>query len=209
MTIKETANLLHIKEHVLRYWEEELGLDIKRNEMGYREYGSRDIEMFKKIHSLRSQGVGLREIRDGITVARDNATPDNAAPDNASPKDDCSQAGDADAPSLPDEIKVVDFKTAQLQSLMNKIVANAFHENRDILVSSIMDELINKNKKSITSSLRGELTEDVMKQIDIILREQEERDEARFRRLDEAIRNLQDARSEAAATRSKKRLFKR
>jgi DNA-binding transcriptional MerR regulator len=193
MTIKETANLLHIKEHVLRYWEEELGLEIKRNEMGYREYGDRDIEMFKKIHNLRGQGIGLKEIRDGITAARENVKPDDVT----------------NTASLPDEIKVVDFKTAQLQSLMNKIVANAFHENRDILVSSIMDELINKNKKIITSSLRGELTEDVMKQIDIILKEQEERDEERFRRLDETIRNLQDARLEAAATRSKKRLFKR
>jgi hypothetical protein len=72
-----------------------------------------------------------------------------------------------------------------------------------------MDELVNKNKKIITSSLRGELTEDVMKQIDIILKEQEERDEARFRKLDETIRNLQDARLEVAAARNKKRLFKR
>jgi DNA-binding transcriptional MerR regulator len=219
MTIKETANLLHIKEHVLRYWEEELGLEIKRNEMGYREYGDRDIEMFKKIQNLRSQGVGLKEIRDGITAARENAKPDERTTEstaqgdttlgNTSTGDACGQTEIANAASLPDEIKVVDFKTAQLQSLMNKIVANAFHENRDILVSSIMDELVNKNKKIITSSLRGELTEDVMKQIDIILKEQEERDEARFRKLDETIRNLQDARLEVAAARNKKRLFKR
>jgi sugar-specific transcriptional regulator TrmB len=99
---------------------------------------------------------------------------------------------------------------------MNKIVANAFRENKDILVSSIMDELventsefISRNKKNITASLRGELTEDVMKQIDVILREQEERDEARFRRLDETIRQLQSAKSEVAATRSKKGIFRR
>ena len=32
--ISETAKLVQVEPHVLRYWEEELGLSIKRNEMG-------------------------------------------------------------------------------------------------------------------------------------------------------------------------------
>jgi DNA-binding transcriptional MerR regulator len=179
MTIKETAKLLDIKEHVLRYWEEELNLSISRNDMGYREYSDRDIEMFRKIAALRKQGVGLKEIHDGINKAR----PDESNNTNES---------NTELNEL-NELKIVDFQAAQLQSVMNKIVANAFRENRHI----------------ITSSLRGELTEDVMKQIDVIMREQEERDEARFRKLDETIRQLQSARSEVAATRAKRHLFRR
>ena len=34
--ISETAKLVQVEPHVLRYWEEELGLSIKRNEMGHR-----------------------------------------------------------------------------------------------------------------------------------------------------------------------------
>ena len=36
MTIKEAAKKLHVEAHVLRYWEDELKLDIKRNAQGHR-----------------------------------------------------------------------------------------------------------------------------------------------------------------------------
>ena len=38
MTIKEAAKKLHVEAHVLRYWEDELKLDIKRNAQGHRYY---------------------------------------------------------------------------------------------------------------------------------------------------------------------------
>ena len=84
---------------------------------------------------------------------------------------------------------IVDFKAAQLQTLMNKIVANAFRENKSML----------------TNAIRSEITEDVMKQMDVIIREKEEREEARFRRLDESLRQIQRANEEVAATRTKRR----
>ena len=31
--ISDAANLLHVESHVLRYWEEELELEVPRNEM--------------------------------------------------------------------------------------------------------------------------------------------------------------------------------
>ena len=35
-TISEAAKVMEVEPHVLRYWEEELGLDISRNSMGHR-----------------------------------------------------------------------------------------------------------------------------------------------------------------------------
>ena len=37
-SISEAARLLEVENHVLRYWEEELGLTIPRNELGHRYY---------------------------------------------------------------------------------------------------------------------------------------------------------------------------
>jgi deoxyribose-phosphate aldolase len=37
-----------VESHVLRYWEEELHLPIKRNELGHRYYTKEDVELFKK-----------------------------------------------------------------------------------------------------------------------------------------------------------------
>jgi DNA-binding transcriptional MerR regulator len=226
MTIKEASKALDIKEHVLRYWEEELNLTISRNDMGYRDYNKRDIDMFKQIIRLRNQGVGLKDIRDAITKYQNTYTQTQSSTDisdeasandtTASLPSGMSDESSANKADVPDEIKIVDFKTAQLQSVMNKIVANAFRENKELITASLRDEFtenivefFNQNKKYITSTLRGQLTEDVMKQIDIILSEQEARDEARFKKLDATIRELQSARSEAAATQTKKRLFKR
>ena len=51
--ISETAKLVQVEPHVLRYWEEELGLSIKRNEMGHRYYTDKDLEIFQKIKELK------------------------------------------------------------------------------------------------------------------------------------------------------------
>lgn len=61
--ISETAKLVQVEPHVLRYWEEELGLSIKRNEMGHRYYTDKDLEIFQKIKELKKQGFQLKTIR--------------------------------------------------------------------------------------------------------------------------------------------------
>ena len=53
--ISETAKLVQVEPHVLRYWEEELGLSIKRNEMGHRYYTDKDLEIFQKIKELKKR----------------------------------------------------------------------------------------------------------------------------------------------------------
>ena len=91
-----------------------------------------------------------------------------------------------------DEDKVVDFKQAQLQSVMNRVIATALRENKDI-----------------TTSIKEEVTADVMRQFDAVMREKEEREEARYRRLDTVLREIQQANAEVAATKTKKGIFKK
>ena len=47
--ISEAAGLVQVETHVLRYWEEELGLPIKRNKLGHRFYTGSDVEFFKEV----------------------------------------------------------------------------------------------------------------------------------------------------------------
>ena len=47
--ISDAAKQVKVEAHVLRYWEEELELPVKRNEMGHRFYTEEDIEQFRKI----------------------------------------------------------------------------------------------------------------------------------------------------------------
>ncbi len=254
--IKEATKRLGIEAHVLRYWEEELGLEIKRNSMGHRYYDEKDIRMFGEIKRLRDEGISLKEIRTSIErmkvkgIKEEKITEDadikdadarnihkkDADTENINTKeadtqniniknvistekirntDGIKSGNDTEEKKNEHDIKggseicvvdksgfdeesgkdnrekdnIVDFKAAQLQTLMNKIVANAFRENKSML----------------TNAIRSEITEDVMKQMDVIIREKEEREEARFRKLDESLRQIQRANEEVAATRTKRR----
>lgn len=222
--IKDATKRLGIEAHVLRYWEEELGLEIKRNSMGHRYYDEKDIRMFGEIKRLRDEGISLKEIRTSIErmkvkEAKEADTQNNIKNVISAEKirntDGIKAGNDTEEKKNEHEIKggseicvvdksgfdeesgkdnkekdnIVDFKAAQLQTLMNKIVANAFRENKSML----------------TNAIRSEITEDVMKQMDVIIREKEEREEARFRKLDESLRQIQRANEEVAATRTKKR----
>lgn len=61
--INEAAKEVHVEPHVLRYWEEELGLPIKRNEQGHRIYTQEDVDRFIRIKDLKDQGLQLKAVR--------------------------------------------------------------------------------------------------------------------------------------------------
>lgn len=67
--INEAAKEVHVEAHVLRYWEEELELPIKRNPQGHRIYTQEDIDRFLKIKSLKDKGLQLKAVK---TVLSDN-----------------------------------------------------------------------------------------------------------------------------------------
>lgn len=188
MSIKEAAEQLKVEPHVLRYWEDELGLEIKRNNMGHRYYTEQDIRMFREIQKLKQNGLSLKDIKAGI----DKRRKDEPAKGEVESKSVNETADRSDDNSRDKDIKVVDFKLAQVQAAMNKIVANALRENKDI----------------ITTSIKSEITADVMRQFDAVMREKEEKEEARFRKLDEVLRQMQLANAEVAATKPRG-LFRR
>ena len=61
--ISEAAKKVHMESHVLRHWEEELGLKIGRTEMGHRYYTEEDIRLFNCIKELKEQGMLLKELK--------------------------------------------------------------------------------------------------------------------------------------------------
>lgn len=233
MSIKEAAKELHVEAHVLRYWEDELKLEIKRNSMGHRYYDERDIRMFQEVQELKAKGFALKDIRMGIekqkkavqgglrTENADRQEPAGSAEQEvkrepvreqqqissqgqkSEPLQQAEESGqepvsrcekDAEGAehrgqAISEDIKVVDFKLAQMQTTMNRIVANALRENKDI----------------ITSALKSEITTDVMRQFDTVMRERAEWEEERFRKLDTLLRQIQQSNAEVAAAREKRR----
>ena len=74
--ISDAANMVKVEAHVLRYWEEELELEIPRNEMGHRYYTKENIQQFLKIKELKEQGYQLKAIK---MVIQSGKNPEEAA----------------------------------------------------------------------------------------------------------------------------------
>ena len=64
--ISEAAKRVNMETHVLRHWEDELGLTIGRTEMGHRYYTEDDIRLFNCIRELKEQGILLKELKEFI-----------------------------------------------------------------------------------------------------------------------------------------------
>lgn len=63
LLISDAAKRVQVESHVLRYWEEELKLPIKRNELGHRYYTDKDIERFVQIKNMKERGLQLKAIK--------------------------------------------------------------------------------------------------------------------------------------------------
>lgn len=63
-TVTQASEMLGVKSYVLRYWEDELELRIRRNEQGHRYYTGYDITLFANIKELKNRGLQLRAIKE-------------------------------------------------------------------------------------------------------------------------------------------------
>ena len=77
--ISEAARQVQVESHVLRYWEEELGLEIGRTEMGHRYYTKDDIQLFLCIQKLKNEGMLLRDLKPLIPELTETRKKRNAA----------------------------------------------------------------------------------------------------------------------------------
>ena len=174
--ISDAAKLVDVEAHVLRYWEDELEIEIPRNEMGHRYYTDKLIALFKEIKNLKEQGFLLKAIKMLL-------------PDLSEGKTNITDV----SVHVPEDIEYKQTAAAdkmeQFQMILGNIVTKALEENNASLGQSVSDKV----------------SDSVIKQMDYLLRLKEEREEDRFKRLDETIRNYQKSQKEIAATGEKRK----
>ena len=61
--ISDASKQVEVEPHVLRYWEEELELEIPRNAMGHRYYREQELDTIRGINKLKEQGFQLKAIK--------------------------------------------------------------------------------------------------------------------------------------------------
>lgn len=154
--ISDAADKLGMEAHVLRYWEEELELDVPRNEMGHRYYTQEWIGTFDQIRMLKQKGYQLRAIKMLLHSENCFHPEEWMVP---------VQANTAEMPG----------KMEQFQQMMTSIVKKALEDNNQKLGETVSDQVGEK----------------VLKEMNYLMREREEQEEERFRKLDEALRQRQ------------------
>lgn len=227
--ISDAANIVHVESHVLRYWEDELELNIPRNEMGHRYYTKENIAEFQRIKELKEQGYQLKAIRmivhngpiEGLTaeaplpvgqaplsagaaaaipqpvqpVAAQMAAVAQPAQQSVQPAQQSMQPVQPVAaqqtavaqpvqPVAPQQLPVKNT-TESPQSILNNTDKMAqFTE----LMTEIVGKALAANNEELGQSISEEVGKQVIKEMNYLMREREEAEEDRFRRLDAAIR---------------------
>ena len=165
--ISDAANLVNVESHVLRYWEEELELDIPRNELGHRYYTEDNINEFLKIKEWKEQGYQLKAIR---ILVQEERMKEMAAGKN--PANQLMMKEPVHKEEIVNDSVKNTIKMEQFQTIMTTIVRNALEENNQALGKEV----------------GSQVGEKVIKEMNYLMREQDEAEEERFRRLDAAIR---------------------
>ncbi len=233
--ISDAAKKVDVETHVLRYWEDELELDIPRNDMGHRYYTDMHIRLFCQIRDLKNRGYQLKAIRnalnkmtgamENITITEDlmeedmkaawketqqntptkekkEALNQETAQETADIQEDvkpeaAEEATENTGISLaePEQALDVQEKMIRFQEIMNHIIGQAVEANMARISQEITEE--------VSDAVSENVTDRVMKEVEYLLRVSDEKEEERFKQLDETIRAYQNkgkGRAEAAAT---------
>lgn len=170
--ISDAAKQVEVESHVLRYWEEELGIPIKRNELGHRYYTEEDVERFREIKNLKEQGLQLKAIR---MVLKD---------------------GKMERIISEQEKHMIEIiATKELAEVQREN-----KEQKNMRLQMLLQHMITEAVKESNRELCEEIKESVLKEIDYQFRQQEERDEERelkrclreeehYKKVDELLRS--------------------
>ena len=186
--ISEAAKKVHVESHVLRYWEEELGLSIGRTEMGHRYYTEDDIQLFCCIKRLKDEGMLLRDLKllvPQLNETRNRLRQADKVSEKAAEKSAVKTVTDAAAlPSAavaPDEI----ITRTQLEQVRS-------------LLGDVLSEVVTDNNSTLTDQISKTVTSDILREMDDLFQAKERREEEHFRKLDMLIRRQQTARKESS-----------
>ncbi|NMA82403.1 MAG: MerR family transcriptional regulator [Epulopiscium sp.] len=187
-TISEAAQYLEIEAHVLRYWEEELDLEIPRNEWGHRYYTEVELDLFEEIKVLKDQGLQLRAIKAALVNGPIQPQQDFSVIDT-----------DYVAPRPMAEINIGDpnnEKVRQFLQVMKQTFQDALEEHQDHWTQSFKEEF------------KLEIRQEMGLEFELAFAHQEALEKERFQKVDQTLREVQKMRQEMAAYQNKKRVKK-
>lgn len=165
--ISDAAKQVQVEAHVLRYWEEELELPIRRNELGHRYYTNQDVERFKEIKDLKERGLQLKAIRMILKDGQFNMImPEKEAVEETKEKEPQDNLM---------AIEVVESKPLEMAADAENREEKA--KRLQWLLQQMMREVLKENNQELSQ----EIKDSVVKELDYQFRLQDEKDEEKYK----------------------------
>ena len=221
--ISDAARMIYVEPHVLRYWEEELAIEIPRNELGHRYYTEKEIHLFENIRDLKEKGFQLKAIRLIITTLNEDApfgkkenaevnmTEDELAASSPAtsqeqedrehhkPEDQIS-SNETTGGSEEKEIKEKEDRPVPVEARPYKVLsAEDKMKHFKTIMDGIVTEALQRNNVQLENTMISQVTDVVIQELGKVEERQEGQSERYYKLLDEAIRGRQRAGREVAA----------
>ena len=190
--ISDAAKNVKVEAHVLRYWEEELKLPVKRNEMGHRFYTEEDIKLFQRVKDLKDQGLQLKAIRNLLARERQeqgqtepimNLSQDSQSRKEAEDRGKRHVLMVHNGEVLPVEETKAE-KSMRLQQLLHSMIADAVQSNNQDICQEIIQEVKSSILKELDYQFRMQEEKDDEREAD-----RDARNEEHYKKLDNMLRN--------------------
>ena len=145
-----------VESHVLRYWEEELEMNIPRNEMGHRYYTDFHIRLFKQIKELKEKGYQLKAIKTALAKTLD-AEGESVAPTDVLEEDVMTALKECTEQEKRDLEKLDPGEAAEL---MNREKAEQFRE----FLTQMIGQAIEENNEKLSQDISRMVNDKVLKE---------------------------------------------
>lgn len=210
-TISDAAKMVKVESHVLRYWEDELSLEIPRNEMGHRYYTQREIDVFCRIRALKDRGFQLKSIKDVMEILfcdekNTNIISLEDVRQNYEEPMDKKQTGKISEEEVAERNVSETMETMGMMEplkeqnvTVEKISSEEKMSHFKYIMDAIVSQALRDNNVRLEEELVEMVTERLMNEMSIVEQQREQKEEARFRKLDETIRGRQRGYQEVAA----------
>ena len=200
--ISDASKLVDVEQHTLRYWEEELKLDIERSALGHRLYSEDDISTFQKIKALKEQGFQLKAIK---MILEDIDKLEALDPASLLK---LKEAMNEDETQGEKEIQCTENDLLKETDSNSIDLTNASVDKMGqfrVIMKDIMNEVLRENNFTMSDTVSMNVTNSIIKEMDYLFRMQEEREEERYRQFDKLLREFQSSKLQSASAKEKKK----
>lgn len=194
LLISEAAKQVQVETHVLRYWEEELQLPIKRNEMGHRYYTMEDVNQFREIKLLKEQGLQLKAIKSILQkdYLDDGSTSNQGMEEKLNMDKYTNESSNMDVIAAAAEEKAMDYMIGKRQKFIVSLSDDNAREEKAKRLQYLLQHMITESVKSANKGLCEDIKESVLKELDYQFRTREEREEEHWKQEEEHYRKIDE-----------------